>query len=152
MKQCIAILGLLFIILPSFAQSDKVQWTTEVKELSEGKYQIDLIATVENGWYIYSQFMEPGGPIPTAITFENLDQPKASISEKVSESAEIEKEHFDTIFDITIKKFGGEVRFSKIIELKDEKSLIAKVTYMTCNDEMCLPPKEDIIPIFSNKL
>ena len=144
---------LFFILSTAFsavgtAQMDKVIWITEADKINSNLYQVTLTADVVDGWYIYSQFMEDGGPIPTAINFTGNG---IQVEGETNETGENMKELFDPVFEIDIKKFGGKVQFSQLVKTTSASpKLTANVTFMTCNDEMCLPPKQVELPISLN--
>lgn len=130
------------------AQIKKVVWESDSQKISDSTYEITLTANVVDGWYIYSQYMEEGGPIPTAIRFSGNG---IEVEGKADEFGEKTKELFDPVFEIDIKKFGGTVQFKQVVKATTNLAqLTANVTFMTCNDEMCLPPKQIEIPISLN--
>ena len=51
-----------------------VKWKFESEKTGENTYTIKCIASIEHGWFVYSQFLKEGGPIPTSFHFnENKD-------------------------------------------------------------------------------
>lgn len=142
---------LLFVIgfsSASFAQTEKVKWDAKTEKINQDTYKIVLTADVEDGWYIYSQYMESGGPVPTAIQFEGKG---FTVDGSTEEYGEIAKEFFDPVFELDIKKYGGEVSFSQIVKsTTSAPKMSAFVTFMSCDDQMCLPPKQIEIPIYFN--
>lgn len=126
--------------LISFGQIDPLTWETNTKRIDATTYEVTITATINDGWYIYSQYMEEGGPVPTTITFDSSNY---SLSGKTKEKAAIEKEYFDDIFEVTVKKFGDTVTFSQLVKVKNGKkpSGDAKIKYMSCDDMRCNPPK-----------
>lgn len=49
------------------AQTNPVNWSYEIVKVSDLEYELVFTATIDDGWYVYSQFLEDGGPIPTSI-------------------------------------------------------------------------------------
>ncbi|MEZ4927495.1 MAG: cytochrome c biogenesis protein CcdA [Saprospiraceae bacterium] len=135
-----------------FAQNN-VKWTFTAKDA--GNCQADLIFTgiIDDGFYTYSQFLESeDGPVATTITF-NPDAGYKLIG-KAKESGEILKVN-DKVFDMVVTKFKHKAIFTQRVEIKDpSKPIVGYINYMTCNDEMCLPPLDvDFsfkIPVLSN--
>lgn len=127
---------------------DPIHWTLAVEPAKAtttpgGKITLSLTATIDDGWHLYAISVGPGGPTPTVISVPAgqafvLD---GEISEPAPSSA------FDTNFDKTLEFHEGSAKFS--IPLKVSLSsgygmLPARVTasYQTCNDRVCLPPKQ----------
>ncbi len=124
----------------SFGQLSKATWDAKTEQVDGNTYKITLIATVEDGWYIYSQDLEEGGPKPTEISF---DQAGYTLVGTTSEEAEIEKEHYDEVFEIDIKKFGRKVEFTQVVKTKGgPPSGVATVKYMSCSESKCNPPRK----------
>lgn len=133
----------LFVALLSFSVSaqNPVKWSFSAKDA--GNCQVDLIftATIEDGWYTYSQFLESeDGPVPTSLTFQQ--DPNFKLLGKAKESGEIIKV-YDKVFDMNLTKFKHKAILTQRVELKDpSKPITGYLGFMVCNDEMCLPPKD----------
>ncbi|MDX1941920.1 MAG: protein-disulfide reductase DsbD family protein [Saprospiraceae bacterium] len=133
---------LLFCIisLAATAQLDPVTWSYKAKKVNATEYDLILTADVDNGWYIYSQFLESDeGPIATSFTFEENEN-----YELVGEAKEQgnKKEGFDEIFAMKLVKYSGKVSFTQRIKVKEKTDKVTgNLEFMTCDDEKCLPPK-----------
>lgn len=118
-----------------------VKWSFSTKDA--GNCQVDLIftGTIEEGWYTYSQFLESeDGPIPTAFTFSEGTHYK--LVGKAKESGD-KITAFDRYFNMTITKFKHKAVFTQRVEVSDpEKPISGYLTFMTCNDNTCMPPKD----------
>ncbi|MBK6993761.1 MAG: hypothetical protein IPH31_02105 [Lewinellaceae bacterium] len=134
------ILGFMLFLTPAFAQNP-IKWSFTAKDA--GNCQVDLIftGTLNEGWYTYSQFLESeDGPVATSITFQ--ENTGFKLIGKAKESGEIVKVH-DAIFNMNLTKFKHKAILTQRVEVKDpSKPIAGYITYMTCNDEMCLPPKD----------
>ncbi|MCB0575398.1 MAG: hypothetical protein KDC61_12635, partial [Saprospiraceae bacterium] len=132
--------GLMALVMTAFGQNP-VKWSFSVKDA--GNCQVDLIFTgaIDDGWYTYSQFLESDeGPVATLITFDQKDHFKLVGTAK--ESGEIIKVH-DKVFDMNLTKFKHKAILTQRVEVSNPGEPIAGyITYMTCNDEMCLPPRD----------
>ncbi len=117
-----------------------VQWTTAIEKLEDGFYQIQLIANFNKPWTLYSQVIEGDGPIPTTFTFEEGGH--YELVGPTTETATKIKEGFDKTFEIDVKKFvEGPAIFTQKVKVADpSKAIIGDLVFMTCDDEMCLPP------------
>lgn len=125
--------------ITAFAQQP-VNWSFDAKPLNGGQYEVTFTADVEDGWYIYSQHLDDGGPIPTSFTFDNKEK-----FTFVGETAETGKRKagFDEIFEMELVKFAGKVQFKQVVKASEKgESVKGYLEYMTCNDDQCLPPTE----------
>lgn len=140
MKFALTAFALLFTA-SLFAQLNPVKWTYSAVKTSDDHYDITFTATIEKGWYIYSQYLESeDGPIATSFTFN-----KNQAVEKLGKSTEDghKKEGFDSMFSMNIVKYSDEVKFVQPIHTKGTvASVKGFLTYMTCDGEKCLPPKD----------
>src|SRR5512133_3158452 len=49
---------------------EPVKWSFESKKTGNSEYELRFMATMDNGWHLYSQFVPAGGPIPTSFKFD----------------------------------------------------------------------------------
>ncbi|MFM7152819.1 MAG: cytochrome c biogenesis protein CcdA, partial [Bacteroidota bacterium] len=133
-------LSAVLIAFQAFAQNP-VKWTFTAKDA--GKCQVDLVFTgeIEDGWYTYSQFLESeDGPVATSITFSPGANYK--LVGKAKESGDILKT-YDKVFDMNLTKFKHKAVLTQRIEVTDaSKPVAGYITFMTCNDDRCLPPRD----------
>jgi len=141
MRRILLIPTLVLLFVCSLSAQNPLQWSFAVKDA--GNCQVDLIftGTLAEGWYTYSQFLESeDGPVATSISFQ--EGANYTLVGKAKESGEIVKVH-DAIFNMNLSKFKHKAILTQRVEVKDpNKPITGYVTYMTCNDEMCLPPKD----------
>lgn len=138
MQMRIQLLFFFLLIISSFGFSQtKIQWTYSYN--SELK-TIEIQAVIADGWHLYSQHVDNEiGPVPTSFSFENND--KIKLIGKVTEPAPIQK--YDENFEAMLDFFEGKVVFNQRISVKEPTVLKGVVTYMLCNDTMCLPPVDE---------
>ena len=141
-------LWLLFFILYSWGEihgQDKivnpVKWSHEVQHLNDQLYKVVFTATIDDGWAIYSKETEPDGPIPTTLHFDSsstfrLPKPWTEIGDKIVGR--------EPLFDnILVTKYKKKLQLEQIIEVLDPTTPVTGyLTYMSCNDKMCLPPTD----------
>jgi len=129
-----------FIFSNGFAQIyDPVKWKTEVKQVSDTEFELISIATIEDGWHVYSQ-KATDGPIPTSFTY-NTQGDKVSLQGSTLE----EEGHtvFDKVFNMTIKYFENKASFRQRIKVNfPVQEINGEVEFMVCNDSQCLPPDQ----------
>lgn len=132
--------GCLAFLVFSFAaisQNSVVDWTYEAKKISGNEFELVFTAEVQDGWYVYSQFLGDDGPIPTSFEMEGVE-----LVGKGTEKG-YKKEGYDEIFGMNLIKFGKTVTFTQRVKVESGASSISGyLTYMTCNDEQCLPPTD----------
>jgi len=125
----------------SFAQTNNtISWTFKSKKTGPNEYAIIMKATVQNGWYVYSQYLESDdGPIRTEIVLEG--NKKVELIEKATEEG-TKITGFDNLFDMNITKYKKHLTITQKIKVKKTKKIKGYITFMTCNDEQCLPPSD----------
>ncbi len=127
----------LFAICQSQAQIfDPVDWEFGSKALEDGSYELTFTATLDDGWYIYSQNIDEGGPIPTSFEF---DDHKANGD--ITENGDM-IEKFDNMFEMQVRKYSKTVSFVANVKAKAGDTVTGYLTYMTCDDKRCLPPED----------
>ena len=47
---------------------DPVDWSFSVEHISEDLYYLVVEADIEKGWNVYSQYVDPDGPVPTSLS------------------------------------------------------------------------------------
>lgn len=119
---------------------DPVKWKFSAEHAGGNEYRITFKAKMDKGWSIYSQYLDEGGPVPTSFTFEEEDH--YTLIGDVAESDNIKK-GFDKIFEMNVGKFFDHATFTQRIKVTDpSKPVIGYLTFMTCDHEKCLAPKD----------
>ncbi len=120
---------------------DPVKWTYTTKKISDSEYDLIFTATMEPHWTIYSQFTEENGPVPTYFEFTKGDHYQTI--GKVKEHGK-KKEGKDPMFGVNVIKYvKSPVTFTQRVKVTDpSKPITGYVSFMSCNDKMCLPPKD----------
>ncbi len=136
-----------FFILISgfFAQSqihNPVEWTSEVKEISEDEYQLKIHALIEDKWHLYSQNLPEGGALPTVFIFENAGESYELVGQTIESESVTE---FDKVFEMDLTYFVNSATFTQNIRVLDSSlaSIKAKVEYQVCDDKACIFETED---------
>ena len=90
-----------------------VEWEFSKEDLKGGEYELVFKASIEDGWYLYSQFVEDDGPLPTTFTFFESDS-----YELIGTTQEGEpKQEYDPNFDMVLSYFTKEA-------ILDRKSVV----------------------------
>ena len=119
------------------AQRNPVTWEGKAVKVAGDSYKLNISAAIESGWYVYAQKLESDmGPVPTSLEFDGV--------EVIGEAAESgnRKEGMDKAFGMNVVKYLDNVTFTQEIKVPLGTSQVkCIVNFMTCNGEMCLPPK-----------
>ena len=146
-KYLVLFLGSIFFSL--FSQiEDPVNWSFEIESISNDQYNLIIKADIEDGWSVYSQHVDPDGPIPTSFVFTTSNS--FELIESVNESAPNTK--FDPVFQMNLASFQKEATFTQKVKVLSDtiSSITGELEFMACNSTMCLPP-EYVTMIFDFK-
>lgn len=124
----------------AFAQIfEPVKWSFVAKKLDNNEAVLFLKATIDEGWHIYSQNVDDGGPIKTSFKFT-----KGGDFDLVGKTVEPKaKVKFEDVFGMDVAFFNNEVVFQQRIKLKKGQTVVrGMVEFMACDAEQCLPPDE----------
>jgi len=139
-KVVLAAAVLCFAATGAFAQILKpVTWQFGAKKINDNEAVVFMKATMDQGWHIYSQHLEEGGPIKTSFAFN----PSADY-DLVGKTAEPKpKTKYEEVFSMDVGYFDKEVVFQQKVKLKKGATTIkGAVEFMACDAEQCLPPDE----------
>ncbi len=136
---------LLFILVATklSAQIESpVTWTFTQNQVSDTEVELVYKADIEPGWTVYSQYLaEDASPVPTIISYDEMEG--AELIGKSIESGN-KKEGMDPVFKEHVIKFLAEKPYTITQRIKTggDWSAVGYLTFMTCNDEKCLPPSD----------
>ena len=122
------------------ASNDKVAWCLTTVNTGGNAYDIVFHAAIDEGWSVYSvENFGDMGPLPSRFEFDTLGH--VAIKPGIEELSAHTVEGHDAVFDMEVKKFKHDVDFVRHFETSGaEFPVTGFFEYMTCNDEMCLPP------------
>ena len=142
MRSLVLFLGLFFINLITFAQTDEnpAVWSHEVHKLSDTEFELVFKGKIMDGWHVYSQYTAEGGSLPSEFTFEKAGVDYELIGE--TEESETIKEYSD-IFEVEETFFKKEAIFTQKIKLLNPEvnQISVNLFYQICK-EVCLPVDE----------
>ena len=147
-RSLLKIKGLAFILVLLTIQTvsaqvlTPVKWSFDASALGNDEYELRFKADIEKDWTVYSQHSNDEGPVPTYVEFEELNG--ASL---VGESIEKghKKEGYDKLFEVNVIKFVDDEPYTIVQKVKAtdlSKPITGYLTYMTCDQTRCLPPKD----------
>src|SRR6478672_1968444 len=142
MKRLLLILSAFFTVAVASAQNiNPVSWTFTSKKLGDKEYEIQMLATIQQGWHLYSQ-SQPEDAIAQPTSFQFNKNPLLDMSGKVKEVGKLEK-FKDKTLDVSANQYSNKVLFVQKVKIKGKAktNVTGKLEFQTCNDEKCLPPK-----------
>lgn len=136
---------ILLLQCKAISAQDIVNWESR---FDQEKNSILITATIAEGWHLYSQHIENNvGPVPTSFTFMSSND--YTLKGRVIEPKAIQK--YDENFEATLDFFEKEVTFTQKIVVAKASTLKGTITFMVCNETMCLPPVDKKIELALNK-
>jgi len=144
MRLILPLLACLLVGTAIQAQNNPVSWNFEVEAKADQIFTVHAKATVEEGWYVYSQFLDDAGPVPTELTFDQDGvEPQGEALETGNKVS-----GYDEIFGMDIVKFKEKATFTQDVQVAAGlKQVSGGVLFMVCNDEQCLPPRQESFTI-----
>jgi len=140
MKKPLTLCIAMFAFLTAFSQAkEPVKWAAAYKSISATEGEIVVTALIDKGWHTYSQKPTKDGPVPTAFMFTESKQ--YSLVGKTEETNP--HEEFDTAFGAKVAMFSDKAEFKQKVKFTGKAgfSIAFKVEFMSCDNNMCLPPK-----------
>lgn len=129
----------MFSFFGAFAQSEEVSWTASLIKISETEYELKITGEAMKDWVIYSQHMGDDGPRPTIFTVQ-YPEGATPIGEFIEPDNPIKK--MDDMFGVVLTKYKGVATFTQRIKSsKKIEALQGDITFMTCDNSKCLPPR-----------
>jgi thiol:disulfide interchange protein len=140
MKKIFILFFTLLSVITSAQIFTPVTWDFSQKQVSNNEIELQFKATIDEGWHLYSQFIEDDGPVPTEFTFTT----EGGYSLVGTPKEGIPIEEFDPNFDMILKYFGHEAIFTQIVQVSsaEDFNLNGNVYFMVCDEAQCLPPEE----------
>ena len=142
MKKFFIVLLSFFSVAVASAQIlNPVKWDFSSKKISENVYEVQMIATIQQGWHLYSQ-NQPADAIAQPTSFSFNKNPLLDFDGKVKEVGKLQK-YKDEKLGIAANQYSEKVVFVQRVKVrgKAKTNVTGKLEYQTCNDEKCLPPK-----------
>jgi DsbC/DsbD-like thiol-disulfide interchange protein len=126
---------------------EPIKWTMQVNlpeaPLKPGdKLTIQLNARIDEGWHLYSLDQTEGGPIPTRIVLPS----EQSFEEAGSIESSEPKAAMDPNFNLMTHYYEEQAAFLIPVKVAagapaGKTEVKVNISFQTCNDELCLPPK-----------
>lgn len=130
---------------------DPVHWTAKIDEeaLAAGAtVTVDVKATIDPGWYIYSITQGEGGPVASRISLA-ADQPFTQAGDVKGTKPTIK---FDQNFSMEVEMHEGSVAYELPVRVAveagpDVSEMHVRARYQACTNRVCLPAQTEKIAL-----
>ena len=132
----------LFPILVQAQLYSPAKWSTQVKDLGNNNFEVQVIGKIENGWHLYSSKHPDGGiGIPASATFK-ASKGGQLVGPFKEQGKRIDK--YSTVFEQDEKYYEKQVTFVQKVAVsgKDAVNVDYTIEFQMCDAERCLPPDE----------
>lgn len=122
-----------------------VRWRTFVRMSSPTEGTITLRALVAPGNHVYGTDIPAGGPVATKVDFSESAGIKLIGSLKSTPEPDAV---VDPMFGMTVRSWSSNFELSqpfRLVASPDKATVKVKITYMSCDDSNCRPPKTETI-------
>jgi thiol:disulfide interchange protein DsbD len=146
---------LLSLFWSNFAMAQTpVKWSFSAEHVQGDEYDLLFTANIESGWYVYSMYLpSEDGPVATAITLESKHQKSVGKATESTSKPEYKKSGHDETFNMTLTKYKHDATYVQRVKCTDlSKPVTGYLTFMTCNDDRCLPPTDPEFSIDLSKV
>ncbi|HWW37877.1 protein-disulfide reductase DsbD domain-containing protein [Pedobacter sp.] len=144
MKASFIFLAALFISFTVCSQivQDPVKWSYKVIKNRNDEYKLIVRAKILKDWHIYAQ-QQPKDALSTPTKLEFSFPKSIHLLGKPIEKGNKEKQLVE-VLDITQYYYKDQVDFVQNIAFtgKGTVKVSCKISYMACNEQMCLPVKD----------
>ena len=128
------------------APADPVAWKLQdgpAKPVKAGgKFNVKLVAQIQDGWHLYSTKHIEDGPVATKIWLPE-GQP-FQLADAIKSSAPETQQ--DPSFNMEVELYEGQATFTLPLKVSSAagagvQNLTVNASYQSCNNKICLPPK-----------
>jgi len=120
--------------------TESIQWTFEYQKVRVDKFEIVMTAEIDKGWHLYAMDTTEGGPVPTVFSF------KAPVGYTLNGRpypVSLPEVKYDNTYGMDIGMYNIKAEFrQKIFVTHYPVTVCGNVTFMSCNDMLCLPPRD----------
>ncbi|MCQ2334921.1 MAG: thioredoxin family protein [Paludibacteraceae bacterium] len=114
---------------------DPIHWSQAVTALNDSVAQIQLTATIDEGWHLYTQDIPEDGPVATEFQYNSTD-----LIGSTTTDSPVHK-NYDENFEMELTYYEETATFTQLVATTQPDTLSGTVMFMACNDMMCLAPK-----------
>lgn len=143
MKKALLLLSACMIFI-SFAWAqppNPVHWTWKAESLGKGEYKLIFTAAIDKHWHTYGMYIADGGPVPTAVKFDETNKDFTKTGKATEAGGKIHDAH-DPVFDMQLKYFEDAMIIVQNVKVTKDTKLKGSIESMACDDKSCLPPSD----------
>ena len=132
MKKLTLALAVMIIGFGASAQVlNPVSWTFSSKKISDKVYEVQMVATIQSGWHLYSQ-VQPDDAIAVPTSFSFNQNPLVDFDGKVKEVGKMQK-FSDKKLGVSANQYSNKVVFIQRVKLKGKAktNVTGKLEYQT---------------------
>lgn len=139
-----AVISAYLLLIPLFTLQaqvlEPVTWSFGSEKTADNKFDIVMTAVIDNSWHLYAMDIAEGGPIATSFTFE---EPSGYTLEGKPVAIDKPAIKFDNSFGMDIGMHSVRAEFRQKITVTQYPAAVnGFVTFMSCDDKQCLPPRD----------
>ena len=119
---------------------EPVKFKVNLEKRSANEAEIVFVASIENGWHVYSTDLGDDGPTSASFATDALQG--AILVGKLKPGPK-EIESFDDMFGMKVRYFEKEARFVQRVKFTGgDYHIKGYLEFGACNNENCLPPTQ----------
>ncbi len=137
-----AVLAVTLVAAPADPVAWKLQSASAAPVKPGARFNVKLLASVQNGWHLYSMKPMAEGPIATRIWIAEGQPFSLAGGVQASDPQVVQ----DPTLGMEVELYEGEVQFTLPVKIAPATApgahpLVVNAAYQSCNDKICLPPK-----------
>ena len=145
MRNACGAAGLVCAALMLAAPADPVAWKIESPPATVKagtRFDLKLVARIEDGWHLYSMKPVEDGPIPTRIWPAEGQPVQLAGPIRAPEPERVQ----DPSFGMEVELYQGQAEFTVPLRIgagapAGPLKVVLNASYQSCNNKLCLPPK-----------
>lgn len=131
-----------------------VQWSFELNQINDAMLDVVFTAQIEEPWYLYDINLPEGGPVSTAVHYDQLEN--CSLEGALRNVSKAQA-YYEAVFEMDLRKHSKTAVFAQKIRINDPTAYVIEgyVEFMACNNENCLPPEQvefKLVPAAAKKV
>jgi DsbC/DsbD-like thiol-disulfide interchange protein len=127
------------------APADPVAWKLQdapAKVKAGARFDLKLVARIQEGWHLYSMKPAEEGPIPTRIWLADGQPLQLAGAIRAAEPEKVQ----DPSFGMEVELYEGEAEFTLPLRMAatvpaGPLTVVVNASYQSCNNKVCLPPR-----------
>jgi hypothetical protein len=106
------------------------------------RFDLKLVARIEEGWHLYSMKPVEDGPIPTRLWLAEGQPLQLAGPIRAAEPEKVQ----DPSFGMEVELYEGQAEFTLPLRVAagapaGPMTVVVMASYQSCNNKVCLPPK-----------